>query len=664
MGAKFGPSADVDWPVMRWYLLLILAAFVLLGWRLFQLQVLQWREHRIDGYNNIIRDTDIPGPRGDILDRSGKVLARSKNVYGLLYIQPGDIEAYLPTAEEKAALMESGRTYHYLHRETGESLRVLLSLGAYLDIPYLDLMQRIEQERHRVYGYQPLPIVDELTQEQVIFIEENLADFPGVLIERYAFKRVYPLAGGAAHLLGYTGYVSDTDPDSIRQLGYGGLESVGKEGIERTCEKLLHGIPGRRDIKVDRNRVFQQVADETLPRKGSDVYLTVSHGLQAKAHEILAGRPGAVIVSCLLPGFEGDIMAFCSGPSYDPNRFKEKGYYSSLIFNADGTENKSRPLLNRASGSAFPPGSTFKIVGATAAMQEGLFTPNSGFYCKGYLEIGRTKHRFHCHERTGHGQVNLLTAISESCDVAFYEIGIAMGQSAPERMKYYATLYGYGEPTGIDLAGEARGVLPDRDWKRQTYSWANEVDRIWYTGDTLNYMIGQGYMTATPLQVLVATQVLALNGLSYTPRLIKARTVNSQVEQLNRPEPVRRPLDEYAMSQVRRGMRLAVTDGTCRKLDLDGMEVCAKTGTAETGIKGEEDHSWVTGYYPADAPAYAFVVFFQNGGSSGATAVPAAQSLLKYMRANPPITLGGAEDEVSPEDNAQPAEVVEVPSVG
>ena len=237
---------------MRWYLLLILIAFLVLATRLFHLQVLEGRRHRLAALNNIIRNTEIPGPRGDILDRAGKVLARSNNVYGLLYIQPEDIEQYLPTREERRELDAAGLQHHYMHRETGESLRELLAIGAYLDISYPDLLQRIEQQRHRVYGYQPLPIVDELTQQQVIHIEENKQDFPGIIIERFAFKRVYPLAAGTAHLLGYTGYISDSDPLSIRRLGYGSLEEVGKEGMERSFEKLLHGTPGRRDIEVNR----------------------------------------------------------------------------------------------------------------------------------------------------------------------------------------------------------------------------------------------------------------------------------------------------------------------------------------------------------------------------------------------------------------------------
>ncbi|MBN2083404.1 penicillin-binding protein 2 [bacterium] len=671
MGTKFGPAADIDWPTMRLYLLIILLAFALLVGRLFWLQIMHSESFRLASLNNLIRDIEIPGPRGDIYDRAGRPLAKSVNVYGLAYIPPRDIDSYLPSADQRRALDEESRECSYLHEKTGQSLREVMRLSAYLDMTYPELMRRVETERRRLFGYQPLLLIEELSQEQVIYLEEHRDDFPGIMIEQYSFKRSYPLEGAGAHLVGYVGQLSDSDPQSILDLGYGPREKVGKEGIERSYERMLHGVPGRRDIilRVESkdqdgdNRVIEGVADEIAPQKGTDIYLTVNQQLQAKAQALLADRPGAIIVSCLQPGHEGEMLALASGPTYDPNRFDETGYYTSLIFNADGSDNATRPLLNRACRNAFPPGSTFKLVTATAALSEGVVTAGTGFYCQGYLEIGKYKRRFHCHKRTGHGSLTFLEGISESCDVVFYNLGQRLSRQgdASQTIKNYAELFGFGAPVGIALPGEVSGLVPDRDWKREHYAGEryNEIDRSWYDGDTLNYMIGQGYLTATPLQVLWSANVIAWDGWWYPPRLLKSKRVATQIVpvdtegtplkpdengQLAYPlaeQPLPRGLDGAALATVRSGMRLAVTDGTCKRVNVEGLAVCAKTGTAETGIAGEDSHAWIVGFYPQSAPEYSFVVFFQNGGSAGETAVPAARELLKYMQKFPPV---GAEN--------------------
>jgi len=354
---------------------------------------------------------------------------------------------------------------------------------------------RVEAERRRLYGYQPLLLAEELSQEQVIYFEEHRDDFPGVMIEQYSFKRSYPIRETAAHLVGYVGQLSDSDPPAIQELGYGPREKVGKEGIERSYERLLHGVPGRRDIELraqrataasaGQSRVIESVANEKPPQKGADIYLTVNKELQAEASRLLGGRRGAIIVSCLEGVHAGEILALVSSPSYDPNRFTEAGYYTSLIQHPDGSENKARPLLNRACRNAFPPGSTFKIVTATAALQEGVVTPGSQFTCDGFIEVGKYKQRFHCHNRNGHGRLTFVAGISESCDVVFYRLGQRLEElgDASEIIKRYAGYFGYGTPLGLSLPGEVGGLLPDREWKREHYAGEryNEIDRSWFS---------------------------------------------------------------------------------------------------------------------------------------------------------------------------------------
>jgi len=515
----------------------------------------------------------------------------------------------------------------YLHRTSGQALSEIVRLAAYLGVPYEELMRRVDQESRRVYGYQPILLVDELTRDQVVEIAENPALSQGVLIEQYGFKRAYPLGDLAAHVIGYTGVLSEKDLEAFKDVGYGPQEMVGKEGVERSFEQLLHGTPGWRDIEVDRNRVFRKIVREVKPTKGTDLYLTLDTQIQAQAQRVLGGRPGAVIVASLEEGREGDILALASSPSYDPARFGDRGYYAGLL------SNSQRPLLNRAYRHAFPPGSTFKIVTATAALQTGSRTPGTSFYCPGYKEIGNR--RFYCHQRSGHGTVTFLEAIAQSCDVAFYQIGLGL-DSPPKTLKRFAEYFGFGSPLGIELPNEVAGKVPDAAWKAEHYQKLGYGSIPWYAGDTANFAIGQGYLTATPLQVLWSAVLVATEGKRYRPRLLGAKTVEGRVVPTQREAPSMTQLNPKALATVREGMRLAVTSGTCRMLGLAGMAVCAKSGTAESDRKGELPHSWVTGFYPMSSPRYAFVVFFEHGGASSEAAIPAARRLLAFLRSYHP----------------------------
>lgn len=618
-------KSDRESLTVRWYLLLLALGFVVIFFRLVYLQALAGTRYQLASLGNILQTVETIPPRGGIFDRAGRPLAVSKNIFALLYIAPVDVEDYFPTPEETEQLAAEGRKFDYLNKKTHKSLREVQRLSAYLGIPYDDLMERLQRERRRVYGYEPVTLVDELTEEQKIYIGEHQADFEGFFIEQYAFKREYPMGRSAAHVIGYTGFVGDTDPLAIRNMGYGARETVGKEGVERQYESILHGRSGRRDIEVDRNRVFRKEARMVPPERGEDIYLTLDKNIQAEAFALLDNRPGAIIISNLAEGHEGEILAMAASPSYDPGRFDEPNYYAGLLNHPD------LPLLNRAYRNAFPPGSTFKIVTATAAFQTGVAVAGSTYYCTGHKQIGNRE--FKCHKLTGHGRVTALEAISQSCDVALYDMALALPQQQ-ETLHNFAQFFGFGEPTGIDLPNEASGVVPDKKWKRDHYAgerW-HPTDRLWYDGDTANFAIGQGFLTATPLQVLWSAQVVALDGYQAEPHLLYARKDRTGVTPV-RVKPLRRvPVDKDALNLTKQGMRLAVTNGTCTKLNLQGLSVCAKSGTAETGRKGERDHSWVVGFFPANKPQYGFVAFFQNGGGAGDAAVPAMRQMLTYLR--------------------------------
>ena len=693
MGTRFGPQADIDMPVLRVCVALIVVAFAVVLSKLFSMQILTAREHKVRSLKNIIVTVDINPPRGDILDRTGYPLATDDNVFALLYIAPLAITKQQLTDDELDLLERLGlqrlgqlhdlRTSDYrklrdagfqdlsvLDQELRSRLSWMASLpatdiallqnfivkrnprgqvtswenpGNYYDlmrvasylkgVEFRDMVSTLKAGMKRVNRYQPVRVVNELDRNQVIFIAENNHEFQGFYVEEFAYSRKYPLGMATPHLLGYLGYFSaENDPEWIRRMGYSDNEYVGKDGVERQYERLLHGIPGRRDIEVDNRMAFQRIVQDVAPAKGTDVYLAINKNLQMECYKAMEGRPGAFIVTALSEGHEGEVLAYVSSPGYDPSRFKEKGYYQSLL------DNPYKPLINRASGLAYPPGSTFKLVTASAALQKGGFAPGSSFYCPGYKQIGNYKMR--CHEDFGHGGVTLLEGISKSCDVVFYDIVLAMDDDS-NTLHDYAERFGYGSRTGLDLPEDARGTVPNRDWKRKTFDWANAVDRLWYDGDKANFAIGQGFMNATALQVLQSASIVAKRGKLYEPHVLIATRRDLQIrhEKPNRPRDM--ALENKTLDLVEQGMRMAVTEstGTCRTFNAGAtkaLKVAAKTGTAEAG-RGKADHSWVVGYYPVDNPKYAFVAFFQNGGSSGAAAVPAAKKVLTYMADNEPI---------------------------
>lgn len=703
MGTRFGPAADIDMPVLRVYVALIVVAFIVILTRLFSMQVLTAREHKVKSLKNIIVTVDINPPRGDILDRAGYPLATDENVFALLYIAPLSITKQPLTNEELGLLERLGlehlRSLHGLKPAEYRKLRDngfqnpdvlekgsndgldwirqippadvaalqnfvvkrnrkgqvtswenpgnyydLMRVSKYLDgAEFRELVATLKTGMRRVNRYQPVRIVNELDRNQVIFIAENNHEFKGFFVEEFAYARKYPLGIASPHLLGYLGYFSEeNDPDWIRRLGYSDNEYVGKDGIERQQERLLHGVPGRRDIEVDNRMAFQRIVQDVAPTKGTDVFLSINKNLQMECYKAMEGRPGAMIVSALSEGHEGEVLAYVSSPGYDPSRFKEPGYYQSLL------DDPRRPLINRASGLPYPPGSTFKLVTASAALQStsrkksGAYTAGSGFYCTGYRIIGKDakgeEYRKYCHHRSGHGQVTLLEGIAKSCDVVFYEIAINMHDDG-NTLHDYAERFGYGERTGLDLPEDARGTIPNGEWKDKAYAWAHPTDRTWYLGDDANFAIGQGYVNATAMQVLGSATVVATKGYLYEPHLLIATRRDLRISKEAPRAPDKRALQADVLQIVENGMRLAVTNGTCSAFNegkSKALKIAAKTGTAEAG-RGKADHSWVVGYFPVDNPKYAFVAFFQNGGMSTDAAVPAMKRVTNYMADNDPI---------------------------
>jgi len=571
---------------------LVLAALIaLLAVQLSSLQVVQHRQYLAKSLGNKIQAIPIFAPRGEIFDRAGRPLAVNRPAYTLKYFPPAGDPADDPT---------------------------LAYLAQWLGSAHSELVDSVGRQRTLLYSFQPVTVASEITLEQVAYVEENPGQFPGCFVDTDSSKRYYPLGSAAAHLVGYTAMMTKDEFDAKKVTGYLANEFLGKEGIERQYEGLLHGKLGERDIEVDRNRCFRRIVVEKPPSKGEDLYITIDSRVQKAAYDSLGNRRGAAIV---MKPQTGEVIALACAPSYDPNRFRDKDgneYLARII------SNTQYPMLNRAVGNAYAPGSTIKPAIVLGALETGITSGGATFYCPGFLEVGNRK--FKCWQPAGHGTVGIVDALGKSCDVALYRTGLNMGML---NLRHYLREFGFGKPTGVDLPQEASGLVPSAEWKRAHYSGEryNEVDRIWYDGDTANLAIGQGYMLATPLQVLMMVNTIVSDGVTARPTLLKGTKSALGVDAARRELPQVYGFGQENLDLIKRGMRRAVLlGGTAEELRTLPVPVAGKTGTAEVWMG--EPHSWFVGYLPSDDPQISLVVFLENGGSSHDAAVPAAKELI------------------------------------
>lgn len=573
------------------YALVLAALMALLVIQLFSLQVSGHRRYLAKSFGNKIQAIPLLAPRGEIYDRAGRPLAVNRVAYALNYFPPeGD------PAEDEA----------------------LKYIARWLGTGFTALAESVARQKAVLYAYQPVTIASRMTLAQVAYVEENRHLFPGCFVETNNFVRYYPLGAAATHLVGYTALIAEDELEAKKAAGYLANEFVGKTGVEHQFESILRGGLGSRYIEVDRNRFFKRIVVERPPVQGQDLYLTIDARLQQAAYDVLGGRRGAVII---MEPKSGEVLALVSSPSFDANRFREADGADYLSHVADDDR---FPMLNRAVSNGYAPGSVVKHITMVGALETGKVSAGSTFYCPGYLDVGIRK--FYCWQREGHGTVGMVDALGKSCDVAYYTMGLKLGEDS---LRHFYEEFGLGRPTGIELPTEARGLVPSREWKRKHYAGEryNEVDRMWYDGDTANLAIGQGYLLATPLQVLNAMNIIVNGGEVVRPTLLKGVERAGKVEAPRRDPPAYLNIDSATIELVKRGLRRsALPGGTAEILAGLKVSVAGKTGTAETW--GGEPHSWFAGYFPASDPRVSLVVFFENGGSSHDTAVPAAKQLI------------------------------------
>lgn len=577
--------------------------------RLFILQVLDYETYAAQSEGNRFRIEPVAPTRGLIYDRNGVVLAENLPVLRLELTpeQVPDIAGTLDRLEDIGLLPPQDR-------ERAES--------------------ELAGKRNRPFEAVPLRL--SLTDEEVARFAVQQPFFPGVEIQA-RLRRHYPFGQSAVHAIGYVGSIAQADLDRIDPARYAGTSLIGKIGIENARENILHGVPGyeQRLVNVQGRRMGPPTGGDP-PRPGDDVILTLDIRLQQVAEEALGDFRGAVVA---LDPRNGDVLAFASMPRYDPSGFSVG--LSAEAFRALQND-PDQPLFNRALRGHYAPGSTIKPFIALAGLRQGATDQTKTTFCPGYFMLPGRRQPFRDWRRQGHGTVDLSVAITQSCDVFFYQLAIELGI---DPMHDFLISFGLGQRTGIELAGEKAGLVPSTEWKRRAFS--RRENQVWFPGETVITGIGQGFMLATPLQMAYITATLASRGRHFVPRLVQATRdglTGELVETAIIEQEAVDPVDDAHWDQVLSAMEAVVHDvkGTGYASGLGAeYRFAGKTGTAQVVSLGEDeeydeettperlrDHALFISYAPVEAPEIALAVIVENGGGGGRTAAPVARKVL------------------------------------
>ena len=576
LGSPQVKTAGQSYRSIMLILVLTLLLFGLLGSRLAYLQLVR------QGYFQQLADTNrvrlIPSPpeRGRILDRNGVLLAGNQLSHAI-YIWP--------LAQPPEAWLE-----------------VIPKLAQILDFPAEEIQARLEQAGYR--SPFPVRIMRNISPAMVIQLEELNTQMPGVIVEAETV-RYYPNGDLAAHVLGYTGEITTEQLQAREAEKYRLGDTIGQMGVEDIFEPLLRGQWGGRQVEVDAAGEVIRVLGEQRPQMGQTVTLTLDLKLQQVAEQTLGPRKGAVVA---LDPRTGGILAMASHPTFDPNIF------SSHISQAqwDSIQQQEFPFLNR-SIRAYAPASTFKIITTAAALESGVFPPETVLSTAPFINVGGRK--FWDWNRAGFGPLGFELAMALSSDTFFYQIAL---QTSATPIQTWSRRFGLGQPTGVDLAGESLGLVPDEAWKQQVW------EEPWYVGDTVNMSIGQGFVTATPLQMAIVTAGVANGGWRLKPLLSYQSPLPDQ-DPVYDPAHPQRPLpgrewiglSDTTLRILRDGLRQVITRGTGQGVALPYgyPAVAGKSGTAED--QPRPNHTWFVTYAPAEDPEVVVAAFLENSGGGG-----------------------------------------------
>jgi penicillin-binding protein 2 len=615
---------------LSWIQYMMAAVFALLAVAFWVFQVAHHQKYKTIANENHTRKLPLPAPRGVLFDRHGTVLVENHNTFKVALIreQSKDLEG---------------------------TLRIL-SLATGIDEAVFH--ERVNRRR-REPSYRPIVLVDNASREQVIAVNARKAELGAAIDVLVVPTRKYPASAMAAHMFGYVGEITE---GQLSRPEYEGIEAgaiVGQSGVERAFNRMLMGEDGDKYVVV--NSLGREIStlDEQPPLEGRRVQLTIDADLQRAAEDAFRhfGYNGAAVV---LDPNSGEVLSLVSLPAFDPNKFAvgiDRASWSTLI------TDRLKPLQNRALQATYSPGSTFKIVVAAAALEEGLVKPDHRVYCGG----GGVFHGryFQCHKKEGHGSVDMRHAMEKSCNVYFYALGNMLGV---DRIHKWASLLGLGERNRIDLPNEVSGLVPSTEWKRRV------MKERWYAGETISVAIGQGQVNVTPLSQAVMMMTIANGGTRYTPHVLKAVDDGEGWGDVPAPSPLSRvAMKDSTMKALHDGLWMAVNAaGTGGRARIPGRDVSGKTGTAQVislqgarAMRGKidvRDHGWFVFFAPRDNPVLAGVIFAEHSERGSAAAPIAKHVIEKYyakLEGKPLPALG---EPPAPPRPAPPAPPEEVPA--
>lgn len=573
---------------------------------LYNLQVNQFEDYQTRSNGNRIKVLPIPPNRGLIYDRNGVILAENKPVFSLEVIPEGvmDLDATLVRLTELMTLTE-------------------------------DELAAFQRERKRQRRFKPVAIRNQLSQEDVAIFAANQHYFSGVSIEA-RLSRYYPFKDTLTHMLGYVSRINKRDLAKLEANGeaanYAATYNIGKQGVEKYHESILHGQVGYQQVEVNNQGRVIRVLDFQPPIPGKDIALNIDIELQQKAQEKLAGRRGSVVI---IDPRTGGVLTLYSSPSYDPNLFVHgisQKEYSKLLNSAYS------PLLNRATQGKYPPASTIKPHLALIGLEEGVITPQTTIRDTGTYQLKNVAHVWRDWKRWGHGEVGVTKSVEVSCDTFYYDLAFKLGI---DRIHEGMTQFGFGQFTGLDLYEESEAILPSRGWKRARF---NET---WYIGDTISVGIGQGYWNATPIQLANSLNILVNKGQRYVPRLLKGFMIEGEIKDL--PAEMNTPIiikNEANWDLVLDSLYGTVNreHGTAHKAFMGAPYISGgKTGTAQLFTVGQDevydedkiseylrDNAMYIGYAPYDRPEMSIAITIENAGGGGSNAAPLAREIMDF----------------------------------
>jgi len=593
----------------------VIILLLILFSNLFQIQINLYDDYQTRANGNRIKLIPVAPNRGLIYDRNGVLLAENKPVHSLELIpeQIKSIEQTLSTIATIIELSESEQT---------------------------NFLKSVKSQRR----FKSITLKNQLTSSQVAKISVNLHQLPGVSIDA-RLKRFYPYGPSLTHVLGYVARITKKEQANIsandEETMYAATHDIGKQGIEKYYQRLLHGTPGHQEVEVNNRGRIIRVLNYHPPTHGQDLYLNIDVRLQQQAFDMLAGRRGSVVA---IDPNNGAVLVMVTSPSYDPNLFvhgiSTKAYNRLL--------SKDKPLINRATQGTYPPASTVKPLIALAALEENIISDQTYISDPGWFKLPNVDRKFRDHLKWGHGKVNVYKALEKSCNTYFYDVAYRLGI---DKLSNYMTQFGFGEYTGIDIHEEKSAIMPSRGWKRARY---NEP---WYIGDTISLGIGQSYWTVTPLQLAKSTATLATKGKVFVPQLLGASQSEHGLIQIPANQTTTITLnDSNNWDIVHKGMWNVNNKlgGTAYKVFGDAAYLSAgKTGTAQVvGIAEDEkydkdkiherlrDNAIFVGYAPFEKPEIAISVAIENAGHGGSSAAPIAREIFDiYLDSNLRTTL-------------------------